>query len=453
MPPRCVRTKGYFQELAYYMDYSAGIFEEGTEKNNDGERFNIDNDDSSWFPPVPPLTAAVAPPALQRACAESPTPSPHPAAVLKDLHTGTTGMAPVILHVRRCGQSHGSKTKHRNTAKSSAKTSERALLSGFYPALPLEYYLKAIREADVIAGAEEGSSESTTSILIITPENCRRSPVVSALFAAYPKRAQLASSVSTLAAVAPESLMSSRASRSRTTSRTFEQDSRSASKQKVAPSSATDFGLLRGGAANGGSLILSVGTFSFVAAWLALDDNNRTLKQNHKYLELSTKEMASDSRRRHKANIGPSSVHMPLAGCQRRFVPLQVPQNWLLRESYHSSSSSSGTSSVNGTTSTRSIDNRNSSSVFGTVCRVVALKGSTSKDIRQSMIQKGVLSSANAAAESGMESLRRRESGVVLHRPRPCYHAGVLPVSVMEAGFNEPESKWNWVCEDGSPLP
>ena len=457
-PPRCVRTKGYFQELAYYMDYSEGDGRKSTRNSDYDNRINDDdhNGDFSWFPPVPSLMAAVAPPALHSVSTEQSTSSMR-TSVPGDFDNALN--APLILHIRRCKKSRVSaRTVFGNLSRGNSAPQlnalDRALSSGFYPALPLEYFSKAIREADAIAadGRSRQESESTAPairqekpILIVTPDNCRRSPVVSSLLSAYPNRAQLASTAA-LAAVSSAPRLSS--------SRNIKRDPRPLSKQTIASSAATDFGLLRGGASNGGGLILSVGTFSFVAAWLALDDNYRRQERNSPHSELSTKRGGSSSaiRRRNINTFGPTSVHMPLAGCQRRFVPLQVPWEWLSNKGHHSSLSSRKSSSAIGV---HNIADNASSSVFNTICRVEMIGGGSGNDNRRLPLREGIpVSAAVAVAARSGKKPSSRNGIVVLHRSRP-YHRAVVDSSGTSLNINQSGNsgnEWSWICKEDNPM-
>jgi hypothetical protein len=372
-----VRTQGYFQELGYYMDYTGDDAGSGIEDDDD------DDDNLSWFPPVPSLVTAVAPPALRSAAGVFPTSN-------DDLRAAAG--APSVVHVRRCeksGESISSSVPGRAEA-----ASERVLSSGFYPALPAEYYLAALREADDIAKRHRHSGSSNTGddgpVVIVAPENCRRSPLVAALLAAYPGRARLAAAEATETSVA------------------------------------TDFGLLRGGAVGGG-LVLSVGTFSFVAAWLALDDNRQRV--NRRRHHISAEDGSGSGSEDGGGSFGPRSVHMPLAGCQRRFVPLQVPRGTLVDDKYRLGSSNAGVSSGR---------------VFGTTCRPVVQNrsGTRSHGARR------------AASASAAAVFARAASVVVLHRPRPYYRtapAAEPPPSPKQEG--QPEGGIDWECEGGVSLP
>jgi hypothetical protein len=170
----------------------------------------------------------------------------------------------------------------------------RALAKGFYPTLPASYYLAALAElcgAKRNKGADSSEPLMTKGIrvvkevlrgdvVIVTPSSCRKSPLVQSLVAAYPGQIFLAPSPT-----------KTRPKNQRVSPGVS--DVKSSDGSGVAH----DFALLRGAPS---ALVLSVGTFGWWAAWLRAGDQH------------GHQGRGVDAAR---------SLHVPLAGCQRRFVP------------------------------------------------------------------------------------------------------------------------------------
>ncbi len=163
------------------------------------------------FPSVPNIALLVAPPVI----------------AFKPEHD-------VVVHIRRCDAE-----------------SEVSLSRGFYPALPLSYYVEAIdsfkKTSRCTSRVTEEEMDIDVTVLVVAPQNCWKSPLVRKLMAIY--RGRL-----TLSGESP--IVSSQSS-----------------------NATVDFGSLRGARK---SLVLSVGTFSW---YILFNFDTLNIKSCHIFFE------------------------------------------------------------------------------------------------------------------------------------------------------------------------
>ena len=259
-PPRCVVTEGYFQEMGYYAapglppshetpENPRGSSSHVSQRQRGGVGKTPDGNGISTFPRVPRIVRAVAPPAVH-----------------DNINGSTARHRVTAVHIRRCEIGEKRKAGPGKGGKGGGGEYGKFLASSFYPALPLGYYLAAIGSSQAMCSSAAELPRGffpRGKLVVVAPENCRKSAVVKGIAASF--------GISTMLG-------------------------QSSGRSSIE----VDFGRLRAAGSGGSRLVLSVGTFSWWAAWLASGDH-------------PTSPVGEP--------ISPSSIHVPHAGCQRRFRP------------------------------------------------------------------------------------------------------------------------------------